>query len=120
LRPSPPALPLILPPFLNPVPPDLVITHALEWPSLTVQWLPVRYAGGLRWRARAPTPRRAPPPTQQNNPLNKEKPSGPPNTTTAQGEKEVVPGQDYSKQRLILGTHTSDNEQNYLMLAEVG
>jgi len=21
--------------------PDLVITHALEWPSLTVQWLPV-------------------------------------------------------------------------------
>jgi histone-binding protein RBBP4 len=32
----------------------------------------------------------------------------------------VVPGQDYSKQKLILGTHTSDNEQNYLMLAEVG
>ncbi|GBF91406.1 hypothetical protein Rsub_04146 [Raphidocelis subcapitata] len=54
---------------------DLVITHALEWPSLTVQWLP--------------------------------------------GEKETVPGQDFSKQRLILGTHTSDNEQNYLMLAEV-
>lgn len=24
---------------------DLVITHALEWPSLTVQWLPVR----LKW-----------------------------------------------------------------------
>ena len=24
---------------------DLVITHALEWPSLTVQWLPVR----ARW-----------------------------------------------------------------------
>jgi len=21
---------------------DLVVTHALEWPSLTVQWLPVR------------------------------------------------------------------------------
>ena len=21
---------------------DLVITHALEWPSLTVQWFPVR------------------------------------------------------------------------------
>ena len=36
-----------------------------------------------------------------------------------QGEKEVVPGQDYSRQRLILGTHTSDNEQNHLMLAEV-
>lgn len=26
---------------------DLVVTHALEWPSLTVQWLPdiERYAG---------------------------------------------------------------------------
>lgn len=53
---------------------DLVITHALEWPSLTVQWLP---------------------------------------------DKEIVADKDYSKQKLILGTHTSDNEQNYLMLAEV-
>ncbi|GIL46834.1 hypothetical protein Vafri_3710 [Volvox africanus] len=53
---------------------DLVVTHALEWPSLTVQWLP---------------------------------------------DKEIVPGKDYSKQKLILGTHTSDNEQNYLMIAEV-
>ena len=26
---------------------DLVITHALEWPSLTVQWLPVSYHFGL-------------------------------------------------------------------------
>lgn len=25
----------------SPLPADLVITHALEWPSLTVQWLPV-------------------------------------------------------------------------------
>jgi histone-binding protein RBBP4 len=33
--------------------------------------------------------------------------------------KEVVDGRDYSKQKLILGTHTSDNEQNYLMIAEV-
>lgn len=33
--------------------------------------------------------------------------------------KEVVEGRDYSKQKLILGTHTSDNEQNYLMIAEV-
>lgn len=30
-----------------------------------------------------------------------------------------MPDQDFSKQKLILGTHTSDNEQNYLMLAEV-
>ncbi|KAJ9529641.1 hypothetical protein QJQ45_014414 [Haematococcus lacustris] len=53
---------------------DLVITHALEWPSLTIQWLP---------------------------------------------DKEVQDGKDYSKQKMILGTHTSDNEQNYLMVAEV-
>ncbi len=53
---------------------DLVITHALEWPSLTVQWLP---------------------------------------------DKTTPAGKDYSIQRLILGTHTSDAEQNYLMIAEV-
>jgi hypothetical protein len=29
------------------------------------------------------------------------------------------PDKDYSTQKLILGTHTSDNEQNYLMIAEV-
>eukprot|EP01089_Gocevia_fonbrunei_P011814 TRINITY_DN2607_c0_g1_i1.p1 TRINITY_DN2607_c0_g1~~TRINITY_DN2607_c0_g1_i1.p1 ORF type:complete len:425 (+),score=108.49 TRINITY_DN2607_c0_g1_i1:127-1275(+) len=48
------------------------MTHALEWPSLTVQWLP---------------------------------------------DKEI--GKEYSTQKLILGTHTSDAEQNYLMIAEV-
>lgn len=32
-------------------------------------------------------------------------------------EKEICG--NYSKQKLILGTHTSDNEQNHLMLAEV-
>ncbi|CAG9460272.1 unnamed protein product [Pedinophyceae sp. YPF-701] len=53
---------------------DLVITHALEWPSLTVQWLP---------------------------------------------GKEVSPDGDYVKQSLLLGTHTCDNEQNFLMRAEV-
>ena len=53
---------------------DLVVTHALEWPSLTVQWLPDRVED---------------------------------------------PGKDYSKQKLILGTHTSENEQNHLMIAEV-
>lgn len=30
-----------------------------------------------------------------------------------------MPDRNYSKQRLVLGTHTSDNEQNYLMIAEV-
>lgn len=28
---------------------DLVITHALEWPSLTVQWLPVRPSPPAVW-----------------------------------------------------------------------
>ncbi|KAF8408773.1 hypothetical protein HHK36_004842 [Tetracentron sinense] len=53
---------------------DLVITHALEWPSLTVEWLL---------------------------------------------EREEPPGKDYSVQKMILGTHTSENEPNYLMLAQV-
>jgi len=52
---------------------DLVLTHALEWPSLTVQWLP---------------------------------------------DKRVPPNKDYSIHRLILGTHTNEGDQNYLMIAE--
>ncbi|KAL9657486.1 hypothetical protein ABK040_016752 [Willaertia magna] len=50
---------------------DLVLTHALEWPSLTVEWLPEK---------------------RQHD--------------------------TYSTQKLILGTHTSQAEQNYLMIAE--
>ena len=50
------------------------MTHALEWPSLTVEWLPV---------------------------------------------KEEHTDAGYSKQQLILGTHTSEGEQNYLMRAEI-
>lgn len=52
---------------------DLVMTHALEWPSLTAQWMP-----------------------------------------------DVIrpEGKDYSVHRLILGTHTSD-EQNHLLIASV-
>lgn len=53
---------------------DLVITHALEWPSLTVQWMP---------------------------------------------DRDEPAGKDYSVQKMILGTHTSDDEPNYLMLAQV-
>ena len=53
---------------------DLVVTHALEWPSLTVQWLP---------------------------------------------ERVEHPDSECSTQKLILGTHTSENEQNHLMIAEV-
>jgi histone-binding protein RBBP4 len=49
------------------------MTHALEWPSLTAQWLP--------------------------------------DVTRPEGK-------DYSIHRLILGTHTSD-EQNHLLIASV-
>ena len=36
---------------------DLVVTHALEWPSLTVQWLPVRKAPRERSTFTAPSSR---------------------------------------------------------------
>ena len=53
---------------------DLVMTHALEWASLTVQWLP--------------------------------------------GVETTPDGRD-SIHKLILGTHTSDNIQNHLILADI-
>ena len=53
---------------------DLVMTHALEWPSLTVQWLP-----------------------------------------EAKPEKD----RDVVGHKLVLGTHTSGTELNYLMVADV-
>mmetsp|Transcript_21658 Transcript_21658/g.52885 ORF Transcript_21658/g.52885 Transcript_21658/m.52885 type:complete len:433 (+) Transcript_21658:41-1339(+) len=53
---------------------DLVVTKALEWPSLTCQWLP---------------------------------------------DVRKIPGQEATVQRLLLGTHTSEGEQNYLMVADV-
>lgn len=52
---------------------DLCVTKALEWPSLTCQWLPYKR------------------------------------------ESSDLP---YSVEKLILGTHTSDGEQNHLMVAE--
>ncbi|KAI9485210.1 MAG: WD40-repeat-containing domain protein [Benjaminiella poitrasii] len=53
---------------------DLVITQALEWPSLTCQWFP---------------------------------------------DVENRPDKNYKTQRLLLGTHTNDEEPNYLMIANV-
>eukprot|EP00301_Raphidiophrys_heterophryoidea_P004776 c12051_g1_i3.p1 GENE.c12051_g1_i3~~c12051_g1_i3.p1 ORF type:complete len:372 (+),score=92.06 c12051_g1_i3:168-1283(+) len=53
---------------------DVVVSHALEWPSLSIQWMP---------------------------------------------DKKAVPDKDYVEYRLLLGTHTSDNEQNFLLLAHV-
>ena len=53
---------------------DLVVTHALEWPSLTCQWFP---------------------------------------------DKESPTGENYTQHRLLLGTHTSGQDQNYLQIASV-
>ncbi|XP_022219268.1 chromatin assembly factor 1 p55 subunit-like [Drosophila obscura] len=53
---------------------DEIVTHVLEWPSLTAQWLPVA--------------------TRQD-------------------------GGEYSMHRLILGTHTTHNVPNHLMIASV-
>jgi hypothetical protein len=54
---------------------DMVMTHELEWPSLTVQWLP-----------------------DINCPKDR----------------------DVNIHKILLGTQTCDDEQNYLMIAEVG
>ncbi|GJE86228.1 WD40 domain-containing protein [Phanerochaete sordida] len=53
---------------------DVVITHALDWPSLTCQWFP---------------------------------------------DKESPPNKPYTVHRLLLGTHTSGQAQDYLQIAEV-
>ena len=53
-----------------------MVTHALEWPTLTVQWFP-------------------------------------------DTENGASTGKDYSIHRLLLGTHTSDGDQNYLEVASV-
>lgn len=53
---------------------DKVLTHSLEWPSLTVQWL---------------------------------------NEVSTDNDRQV------SIHKIILGTHTSDDEQNHLMIGEV-
>jgi histone-binding protein RBBP4 len=56
---------------------DLVISHPLEWPSLTVQWVPLA----------APRPH----PTDPSS---------------------------FSIHKLVLGTHTSDDFPNFLMVAD--
>jgi hypothetical protein len=53
---------------------DVVMTHALEWPSLTTQWLPDVVRSDSR---------------------------------------------ECSIHKILLGTHTSDSEPNYLMVADV-
>lgn len=53
---------------------DLVITHALVWPTLTCQWFQ---------------------------------------------DIDRPEGKDYTIQRLLIGTHTSDNDQNYVEIAQI-
>ncbi|ORZ33779.1 WD40-repeat-containing domain protein [Catenaria anguillulae PL171] len=53
---------------------DTLVTHALEWPTLTTQWFP---------------------------------------------DVDAPEGKDYIVCRMLLGTHTSDKEQNYLQIATV-
>ncbi len=55
---------------------DVLLTHNLEWPSLTVEWLP--------------------------------------NDVSRPADRDV------SIHKMVLGTHTSGDEQNYLLIAEVG
>ncbi|KAL2054342.1 hypothetical protein ABVK25_005483 [Lepraria finkii] len=53
---------------------DMMLSNALEWPTLTTQWLP---------------------------------------------DKQEFPDKDYATHRLLLGTHTSNGQPNYLQIAEV-
>eukprot|EP00286_Rhodomonas_abbreviata_P007315 CAMPEP_0181341408 /NCGR_PEP_ID=MMETSP1101-20121128/30396_1 /TAXON_ID=46948 /ORGANISM="Rhodomonas abbreviata, Strain Caron Lab Isolate" /LENGTH=422 /DNA_ID=CAMNT_0023452687 /DNA_START=22 /DNA_END=1290 /DNA_ORIENTATION=+ len=59
---------------------DVVMSHALEWPSLTVQWLPDEAAG-------------------------------------EDGERKSSDGPQ--ERQLLVGTHTSADEQNYLLVVKV-
>lgn len=74
---------------------DVVVTHALEWPSLTSQWLPVRnrQVSGVS---------SAPGPPTRNALLLRS-----------------VAGGDYAEHQLLIGTHTSGAEPNHLCIATV-
>ncbi|KAK4963905.1 Histone acetyltransferase type B subunit 2 [Elasticomyces elasticus] len=53
---------------------DVMYSRALEWPTLTTQWLP---------------------------------------------DKQALPGRNFSSQRILLGTHTSGQAQDYLQIARI-
>lgn len=76
---------------------DLVMTHALEWPSLTAQWLPdvTKYVWSINF-------------SRKNLFLD----------LIEIFDFSRPEGKDYTIHRLILGTHTSD-EQNHLVIASV-
>jgi hypothetical protein len=78
---------------------DLVLAHALAWPSLTVQWLPVRTLSRLPPKHASPHHATHPPHLRVQ-------------------DREVPAGADYSVQRLLLGTHADEGESNYVIIAE--
>ena len=65
---------------------DFLLIHALEWPSLTCQWLPEHSSS-----------------TSSSS------------SSSAQSSDD---GDDYEVHRLLLGTHTTDGEGNFLLVAE--
>ena len=65
---------------------DMAITHVLEWPSLTIQWLPDNQ---MYWPTKLAL-------------------------TKFRSEDGT-----YTTQKCILGTHTSDQEPNFLIIASV-
>jgi hypothetical protein len=111
---------------------DVILTHPLEWPSLTVQWLPdrskcvarrrrrrrrrwrgrgggggttVAAAAAARTRARRTRPR-------ARVSLARALPAAPPAPRSDASS-------DYETHKLILGTHTSGPEDNHLCIATV-
>lgn len=88
---------------------DLVMTHALEWPSLTAQWLPdvSRYTLYTMDQDESHMSTLLPTVSKSVNDINIKR------FLLTRPE-----GKDYSVHRLVLGTHTSD-EQNHLVIASV-
>lgn len=75
---------------------DKVVTHALDWPSLTVQWFPDKET------LVSPSPLAVCLHTRYS-------------ATTIYSPAD----KDYTVHRLLLGTHTSDSDKNYLHIATV-
>lgn len=85
---------------------DCVLTHALSWPSLTVQWLPdktecVVRRGFQNWGI-----------------LVQDIVYFGPFSSAGMPSRRAVE-KDFDEHRLILGTHTSGDETNFLMIANV-
>lgn len=72
---------------------DLLITHTLTWPSLTVEWVP--------------------------EPADSMQTGGPGNSSTTTGHHGHHLNKDMLPQRLILGSNTSGTHANYLIILKV-